>query len=46
MFGLQSKLNTDGINLTNVQYASIGSQVEFIDTVEYYNQSLSSLAKV
>ena len=45
MFGVQSKLNTDGINLTNVQYASIGSQVKFIDTIDYYNQSLSSLAK-
>lgn len=31
--------------LTNVQYANIGSQVKFIDTINCINQSLSSLAK-
>ena len=30
---------------TNVQYANIDLQVKFIDTIKYYNQSLSSLAK-
>ena len=29
----------------NVQYANIGNQVKFIDTMKYYQQSLSSLAK-
>ena len=33
------------MNLTNVQYANIGNQVKFIDTIKYYQQSLSSLAK-
>ena len=31
-------------NLTNVQYANIGTQVKFIDTIKYYQQSLASLA--
>lgn len=31
--------------MANVQYASIGSQVNVIDTIKYYNQSLLSLAK-
>ena len=31
--------------MTNVQYASIGTQVNFLDTIKYYHQSLSSLAK-
>ena len=34
-----------GNNLTNFQYANIGCQVKFIDTIKYYQQSLSSLAK-
>ena len=38
-------MNIGGKNLTNVQYANIGSQVKFIDTIRYYNQSLSFLAK-
>ena len=33
------------MNLTNVQYANIGNEVKFIDTIKYYQQSLSSLAK-
>ena len=33
------------MNLTNVQYANIGKQVKYIDTIKYYQQSLSSLAK-
>ena len=39
------QLNIGGTNLTNVQYANIGSQVKFIDTFKYYNQSILSLAK-
>ena len=39
------QLNIGGNNLTNVQYANIGRQVRFIDTITYYQQSLSSLAK-
>ena len=39
------QLNICGNSLTNVQYANIGCQVKFIDTIKYYQQSLSSLAK-
>ena len=39
------QLNIRGTNLTNVQYANIGLQVKFIDTMKYYQQSLSFLAK-
>ena len=39
------QLNIGGANLTNVQYGNIGSQVKFIDTMKYYQRSLSSLAK-
>ena len=31
-------------NLTNVNFAIIGNQVKFIDTVKYFQQSLASLA--
>ena len=34
-----------GKNLTNVPYANIGNQVKFINTIKYYHQSLSALAK-
>ena len=37
--------NICGNHLTNVQYVTIGSQVKFIDTIKYYQQLLSSLAK-
>ena len=33
------------MNLTNVQYANIGNQVKFIDTIKYYQQSLLSFAQ-
>ena len=36
-------LNIAGTNLTNVQYANIGNQVKYIDTIKYDQQSLSSL---
>lgn len=39
------QFNIGGNHLTNVQYATIGSQVKFIDTIKYYQQLLSSLAK-
>lgn len=38
------QLNIGGSNLTNVQYANIGLQVTFTDTIKYYQQSLVSLA--
>lgn len=41
----KKQLNIGGTNLANVHYANIGSQVKVIDTIKYYNQSLSSLAK-
>ena len=37
-------LNIGSSNLANVQYANIGNQVKFMDTIKYYQQSLSSLA--
>ena len=39
------QLYIGGTNLTNIQYANIGLQVKFIDTMKYYQQSLSSPAK-
>ena len=36
-------LNIGGTNLTNVQYANIGNHIKFIDTIKYYQQSLSYL---
>ena len=41
----RKQLNIGGTNLSNVQYANIGNQLKFIDTMKYYRQSLSSLAK-
>ena len=35
------QLNIGSWNLTNFQYANISSQVKFIDTIRYYQQSLS-----
>lgn len=37
-------LNIDGTNLTNAQYANVGDQVKFIDTIKYYKKYLASLA--
>lgn len=34
-----------GSNLTNANYVNIGDQVKFIDTIKYYQQSLSKLAE-
>ena len=33
-----------GKNPTNINFASIGNQVEFIYTIKYFQQSLSALA--
>ena len=40
-----NQLNIGGTNLRNVQYANIGNEVKFINTMKYYQQSLSSLMK-
>ena len=34
-----------GSNLTNANYVNVGDQVKFIDTIKYYQQSLSKLAE-
>ena len=34
----------DGSLLTNINFANIGEQIRFIDTIKYYQQSLSTLA--
>ena len=39
------QLNIGGAHLKNVQHANFGSQVKFLDTIKYYNQSLLLLAK-
>ena len=39
------QLNIGGTNLTNVKYANIGNQVNFIDSIKYNQQSLSFLTK-
>ena len=33
-----------GKNPPNINFASIGNQVQFIDAIKYFQQSLSSLA--
>ena len=37
-------LNIGGSGLTNINFASLGSQVKFSDTIKYYLLSLGSLA--
>lgn len=39
-----TNLSIGGKNLTNVNFANISYQVKFIDTVKYFQQSLSALA--
>ena len=34
-----------GKNLTNINFAKISDQVKFIDTVKYFQQSLSALSR-
>ena len=33
-----------GKNLTDINFASIGDQVQFLDTIKYFQQSLGALA--
>ena len=42
---ITKNISTGGKNLTNIQYATIGNQIKFIDTVKYYQQSLANLAE-
>ena len=37
-------INIGARNLTDVQYANLSNQLKFIDTIEYYQQPLPSLA--
>ena len=37
-------ISTGGINPTNINFANIGNQVIFIDTIKYFQQSLGMLA--
>ena len=36
--------NVGGKNPTDVNFASIGNQIQFIDMIKYFQQSLSALA--
>lgn len=38
------KINIDGTNLTNINFAYIGSQVKTIDTIKYIQVSLMQIA--
>ena len=38
------EINIDGTNLTNINFANIGSQVKFIDTMKYFQVSLAKIA--
>ena len=37
-------INIGGENLTDINFASVGNQVQFIDTIKYFQQSLGGLA--
>ena len=37
-------INLGGTNLTNIDFANIGSETKFIDTLKYYQKSLGQLA--
>ena len=40
----QSKnLNCGGVNLTNLNFASISGEIKFIDSLKYYQRSLAEL---
>ena len=41
--GWRTNLSLGGSNLTNINYANIGEQIKFIDTIKYYQQSLAVL---
>ena len=40
------QLNIGGSNLTNAQYANIGLQGKFIDSIKYYQKALASLVAI
>ena len=40
-----TNLSTGGSNLTQINYANISEQIKFIDTMKYYQQSLTKLAE-
>ena len=37
-------VNIGGTNLTNINFANIGGETKFIDTLKYYQKSLGQLA--
>ena len=39
-------VNIGGSGLTNINFANIGSQVKFIDTMKYYQTSLGKFASI
>ena len=39
-----TNLSIGGTNLTNINFANIAEHVKFVNTVKYYQQSLSTLA--
>ena len=39
------KLNIGGKGINNINYASIADQIKFIDTVKFYQEPLSKIAK-
>ena len=39
-------INIGGSGLTNINFANIGSQVKFIDTMKYYQTSLGKFASI
>ena len=34
-----------GKNPSDINFASIGNQIQFVDTIKYFQQSLAALAK-
>ena len=37
-------INIGGKNPSNMNFASIGNQIHFVDTIKYFQQSLGALA--
>lgn len=44
MSGKTNYFNTAGNSLTYISFAALGNQVKFVDTLIYYQQSLTQLA--
>ena len=44
MFGQTRDITIGGKSPTELNFASIGNQVQFLDTIKYFQQSLSGLA--